>query len=268
MHRFIGLLQTNRYLAILALRPILLPGWSQAGLRNSDGPSATTPVFVELFTSEGCSSCPPADKLLADLDRNQPIPGANLIVLSEHVDYWNRQGWSDPFSSHAFTGRQEMYASRLGVSEIYTPQLVVDGTRSVVGSNRPKLKDAVNESLRDSKIPLSVAAGRNNAERKKNTVIIHVTLGAAPLQPRARVYLVLARDRAQSQVSRGENAGRSLSHVAVAYSIREVAPAGPESNSDITLPVSLLPNSRIIVFVQASDTGKIISVAQTIDADE
>lgn len=255
------MLQTNRYLAIFALLPILLPGSSQAGPRNS-GSSATTPVFLELFTSEGCSSCPPADKLLADLDRNQSITGANLIVLSEHVDYWNRQGWSDPFSSHAFTARQEMYASRLGVSEIYTPQLVVDGTRSVVGSNWPKVENAVNDSLRDSKIPLSVAAARNNAEGQKNNAIVHVTIGAAPAEPRARVYLVLARDRAQSQVSRGENAGRSLSHVAVAYSLKEIAAAGPKPNSEITLPVSLLLNSRIIVFVQAS-TGKIIGVAQT-----
>ena len=266
MHRFTGLLQTNRYLAIFALL-ILFPGFSQAGSRNS-GSSPATPVFLELFTSEGCSSCPPADKLLAELDRNQPIPGANLIVLSEHVDYWNRQGWSDPFSSHAFTARQEMYASRLGVSEIYTPQIVVDGAKSVVGGDWLKVKNAVNESLRDPKIPLSVAAEKNNAESQKNSAIVHVTLGASSAEARARVYLVLARDRAQSQVSRGENAGRSLSHVAVAYSLKEIAAVGPKSNSDITLPVSLLPNSRIIVFVQESGTGKILGVAQTIDAVE
>ncbi len=262
MHRFTGLLQTNRYLAIFALLPILLPGSSPAASRNSAGPTAATPVFLELFTSEGCSSCPPADKLLAELDRNQPLPGANLIVLSEHVDYWNRQGWSDPFSSPGFTARQEMYASRLGVSEIYTPQLVVDGTRSVVGSNWPKVKNALNESLRDSKIPLSVTAEQNN-EGPKNNAIVHVSIGGAPAEPRAHIYLVLARDRAQSQVSRGENAGRSLSHVAVAYSLKEIAATGPRPNSDITLPVSLLPNSRIIVFVQASKTGQVIGVAQT-----
>lgn len=263
MHRFIGLLQTNRYLAIFALLPIALTGISQAGPGNSVGPSASIPVLLELFTSEGCSSCPPADKLLMELDRNQPIPGANLIVLSEHVDYWNRQGWSDPFSSPAFTARQEMYASRLGVSEIYTPQIVMDGARSVVGGDWPKVKNALNESLRDSKIPLGVAAERNNAEGQKNNAIIHVTVGASPPEPRAHIYLVLARDRAQSQVSRGENAGRSLSHVAVAYSLKEIAALGPKFNSDLTLPVSLLPNSRIIVFVQASDTGKIIGAAQT-----
>src|ERR1700686_990870 len=110
------------------------------------------PVLAELFTSEGCSSCPPADALLMKLDRLQPVPGARVIVLSEHVDYWNQLGWRDPFSSPQFSKRQADYARLMG-SEVYTPQLVIDGRVQLNGSDAKDIQDAIARAAARPKLP-------------------------------------------------------------------------------------------------------------------
>src|ERR1700722_9603141 len=97
-----------------------------------------TPVLVELFTSEGCSSCPPADALLIKFQQEQPVPGAQIIVLEEHVDYWEGLGWHDRFSSHQFTDRQNVYGARFKLESVYTPQMVVDGSDQFVGNDAAK----------------------------------------------------------------------------------------------------------------------------------
>src|SRR5689334_4635092 len=109
------------------------------------------PVIVELFTSEGCSSCPPADALLARLEKNQPVAGAEVIPLALHVDYWNHLGWADPFSSHQFSERQGEYAAVFGNDSVYTPQMVVDGVREFNGSNSSLAQEAIAKAARESK---------------------------------------------------------------------------------------------------------------------
>jgi len=108
---------------------------------------APMPILVELFTSEGCSDCPPADTVLGQLIRTQPIGGAEIIGLGEHVDYWDRLGWRDRFSSAALTGRQQLYQARFRTESIYTPQMVVDGRAELVGSDTTAARRAIERAL-------------------------------------------------------------------------------------------------------------------------
>src|ERR1700757_4701741 len=124
---------------------------------NTDG-APRTPVLIELFTSEGCSDCPPADALLERLDRLQPVAGIELIVLSEHVDYWNGIGWRDPYSLHEYSERQGAYAGHFGIGSVYTPQMVVDGHFEFVGSDERGAIEAIAGAAKTAKIPVSISS--------------------------------------------------------------------------------------------------------------
>src|SRR5215467_866280 len=138
--------------------------------------TSCTPVLVELFTSEGCSSCPPADALLQKLERFQSIGGAEPIVLSEHVDYWNDIGWKDPFSSHEYSERQSAYAAQFGNGRVYKPHMVVDGRFECIGSDERRATEAIEEAVMAPKAPVRIAIGASD----EGAVTFHVEAGPLP----------------------------------------------------------------------------------------
>ena len=234
---------------------MLLPGVVTAPLR--DAPAKTPrPVLVELFTSEGCSSCPPADGLLMELDRKQPVPGANIVVLSEHVDYWNSLGWRDPYSSHQWSERQDDYGRRFGLDSVYTPQMVIDGAREVNGSDSGAVRAAIERSAGAPPLPMDISS----VTRTGGTLQIEFTAGPSGGMA---IYAVLADDSDRSSVERGENAGRTLEHVAVARSLTRVADLGPspvDKKIEIKIPPEAKEHLRLILFAQESKTGHIVAV--------
>src|SRR5712664_239526 len=159
-------------LTILSLRNTHAAGTAEPTMDDT----SRAPVLVELFTSEGCSSCPPADALLERLDRSQPVNGTELIVLSEHVDYWNDIGWKDPFSSHEYSERQSAYAGHFGLGSIYTPQMVVDGHIELVGSDERRAREAIQNATKGMKTPVSISSSLSDDK----TPILHIETGPLP----------------------------------------------------------------------------------------
>jgi hypothetical protein len=223
----------------------------------------SSPVLVELFTSEGCSSCPPADALLQQLDQSQAIPGAQLIVLSEHVDYWDHDGWKDPHSSHSLTDRQSVYADHLGLRTVYTPQMVVDGAAEFLGSNGPSAKQAIEKARDLEKIPVRISGV---SRESPGLLQAHVETAPLPESSRARkadVYVVLALNHAESQVAGGENKGRRISHVAVVQSLTKVGSVDKGKNFAQDVRIKLdsgtdSTNLRLVAFMQEQGQGRVL----------
>ena len=177
-------------------------------------------MLVELFTSEGCSSCPPADSLLAELVRSQPVPGVRVIALAQHVDYWNGLGWKDPFSKAAFTDRQAEYVRSFHLDSSYTPQMVIDGSRQLVGNRRIEALAAIGEAGREPKAHVAVAT-RTSPDGGALSVEITVD-GLPPGRGPAEVLLAVTERDLRSDVARGENAGRRLTHDGVVRELRRL----------------------------------------------
>jgi|SRR5215469_12647935 len=224
---------------------LLLLGSAWAGPKDQL-PGQRRAVLVELFTSEGCSSCPPADALLEKLDRSQPIPGAEIVVLSEHVDYWNHIGWADPYSSAVFSARQEQYARRLHTQGPYTPQMVVDGRSEFVGSDMRAAEAAIRSALRLPKTGIDI--GENG-----KAAAIEVSPLPTGTGHKAAVFAGFAADAGTQDVSRGENKGRRLHHVAILKELKQIGSIDDRSGLKTSLRVER--GMRLIVFVQELGNG-------------
>jgi hypothetical protein len=252
-----GLVAISVVMTALSLRYIQAASVPAAPSRN-DAPRS--PVLVELFTSEGCSSCPPADALLERLDRSQQLSGAELIVLSEHVDYWNDIGWKDPYSSHEYSERQSAYAAHFALGSSYTPQMIVDGHYEFVGSDERVAKEAIANATKVMKTPVTVSSRLND----EKTPILHIETGPLPSSSTAVsavIFIAIADDIDESHVNGGENAGRTLKHVAV---LRSLIPVGEVDKSegfsqDVRLDLNARNpgNHRIAVIVQEADAGRV-----------
>jgi hypothetical protein len=261
---------TMRIPAIAVMVVLSIGAWILAvtpqPLRGSDaGLEARIPVLVELFTSEGCSSCPPADRFLEKLD-GQPVQGEEMIVLSEHVDYWNHIGWKDPYSASFYSQRQSAYANRFGLDSVYTPQMVVDGTSEFVGSNSGLADKAFRKALGVPKLPVHLSSISADAS---NTLHAHLETGGLDASFGAReaeVYVAVALNRAESQVSAGENAGHRLAHVSVVKSLTKVGALKQGQVLAQDLKLKLGPGSdssglRLIAFVQEPRQGRVLGAA-------
>jgi hypothetical protein len=236
----------------LALR-VLLHGSAAAHEQ-----AVRVPVLVELFTSEGCNSCPPADELLIQLLDEQPIEGVYVVPLSEHVTYWDHQGWKDPFGSQQFTIRQQQYGLRFNLDSIYTPQLVIDGKAEYVGSDRRAIERELRRTARAAKPELKIAAEGSQA------LVISAAGPGLTAERDAELFFAITEDRLSVDVKRGENANRTMRHSGV---VRVLRSAG---NAQTALPITLAiePSWKrdqlsVVGFVQSRKNRHILSVGFT-----
>ena len=217
-------------------------------------------AVVELFTSEGCSSCPPADDLAAKIQKeNIDMP---VYILAYHVDYWNRLGWKDRFSNAAFSQRQRRYADWLNLSSVYTPQAVVNGSKEFVGSEEGTLRNAIKRSLQktsDAQLTLKVV----KSEQRKVTVQYH-TEGETT---NTSLLLALVQKSAVSKVQRGENSGRTLFHVQIVRNLKTINLAGIGNGSatvDLPEGEDKKDVEEVIAFLQKNDNGEIVAAGKSV----
>jgi hypothetical protein len=220
------------------------------------------PVLVELFTSEGCSDCPPADAALEQLDAKQSIPGVHAIVLSEHVTYWDHQGWSDPYSLDAMDQHQQQYVNEFSLPSPATPEFVVDGAAEVAGNNPPKLEEEIRQAAARPKIELQIGDAHIAADGAVDFSV------KAPPGHKSTLVAAVAEDGTQTKVVRGENAGRTLHYVAVVRAFKEFGSNALDgralhwSSGELERAEKDGAPLRLVVYVYNSSNGQVLGVAE------
>lgn len=218
-------------------------------------------VLVELFTSQGCSSCPPADSILSKLEA-QPVAGVQIITLSEHVTYWNYLGWNDPYSQEIFSRRQQQYASIFQTSSVYTPQMIVDGKKQLVGSDYSKAILTIKSAASTAKSEIELMPVRSETEISLTGTI---QLKKSSITNPVAIYVALVEDNQSIVVNSGENEGRTLSNSSVARNLIVLDKLKGQTfflQHKVLIPKKLRSKPfRIVLFVQ--DTQGEILGAQT-----
>ena len=218
------------------------------------------PILVELFTAEGCPMCPPADKNLAYLDREQPFPEADVITLSLHVDYWNSRGWKDEFSSAMFTRRQDIYAQIFRVRDIFTPQMIIDGQTQLPGADLAKTRKAVVESAKLAKGKIEITAAKDAVSDVK----LQVKISDLPAHETATVFLAIAEDNLASK--RGKTVSTRREYVSVVRELKSLGSLAGVQNkleTEISLQFQLAwkkENLKFVVFAQENASRKVLAV--------
>jgi hypothetical protein len=213
-------------------------------------------VIVELFTSEGCSSCPPADLLLQKLENQQPVVGVHVVALSEHVDYWDRLGWRDPFSAAQFSSRQQEYSQVFRDSGPYTPEMVIDGAAGFVGNDSEQALRSIAKAGRAPKAAVQLSGGAGS-------LMIRADGG----KHAADVVVAITESNLLSNVSRGENAGHRLTHTAVVRWLRTIGKtrAGEAFTAEVHVPADpawKVDNLRAVAFLQDRSSRRILGAAE------
>lgn len=225
--------------------------------RNLVKPAAQPVVILELFTSQGCSSCPPADKALQEITHQATKAGKAVYGLSFHVDYWNRLGWQDPFSAKQFTDRQRQYDRDLR-TQTYTPQLIINGRQNVIGGQRGRIEQTVQAI---QKQPASAFIGVDGKLiRTTEQVTVNYELSAAGPY---RVNVALVQKEAHTAVRNGENGGRTLVNTNIVRQFNVLDESDTSGSTTLALPTGLSADQiNVLVYVQRKDNGQIIGAKQ------
>lgn len=246
-------------IAVLAFIATLSIGlWVSHSTCAQEPTPKPSPVVVELFTSQGCSSCPPADKLLVGLDEIAKKHGLPVYCLSFHVDYWNSLGWRDPYSAKQYTQRQRQYAAALKSNRVYTPQMIVNGETEFVGSRARDAQQAIESGLAtqtSAKIDLeaTISADGTNAE-----IDYRISGG----QPQTLLNLALVQKQAKNEIPRGENAGRQLAHAQVVRAFQSLPPQSDSGTVRLTIPDGLRANEMgVVAYLQSQQSMQVLGAS-------
>ncbi|MGB7136934.1 MAG: DUF1223 domain-containing protein [Acidobacteriaceae bacterium] len=240
-----------------------------AALFAADTPHAgPTPILLELFTSEGCSSCPPVDVWAERLDHFQPVQGAQIIVLSEHVNYWDHDGWKDPFSSDQLTARQREYEQMMGTDGMYTPQVILNGAEVVnVANSAQVIKQTFEKAATLATVPVHLS-GVTLAAGDPTSLSGKVTVDATGEKHSGDVFVAVALNQTQTDVLAGENDGKKLTNIAVVRDLVKVGKLEKGKSFEDPFTIKLWPgadpaNLRVVAFVQQGDMGHVLGAAMT-----